>query len=127
MAKYLWGTVAVFCVANRVLFGIQEYNRLAIERETDLYMAGVCDGVDYKKIGRHAALCADLEHRLSSGILFHTVKAVVDDTLYQEATLHGIAQTGLAIILLLLGSTLWGRYVRTSPGLPTTTKNVKFD
>jgi hypothetical protein len=129
MAKYVVGAVVAVCVANRILFGIQEYSRLTIERETDVYMAGVCDGVDYKKIGRHAALCAELEHRLSTGIMFHTIKSVVDDTLYREATLHGIAQTGLLIILLAMGSALWGRYIRTEggAGLPTTIKSVKLD
>lgn len=112
MLRTLFAIIAFVCLANRALFGIEEYKRLAIERNNDLHMYSMCEQVDYKKIGRHAQLCADLEHRLQSSIFFHTTKAVVDDTLYREATLNGIAQTGLGIILLCLGSTVYNRYVK---------------
>ena len=123
-------TIFLFiCLANRLLFGMEEYKRLAIERNNDYHMYSMCEQVDYKKIGRHAQLCADLEHRLQSSIFFHTTKAVVDDTLYREATLHGIAQTGLGIILLCLGSSVYNRYVKERRGfeLPHTRKALKQD
>jgi hypothetical protein len=131
MLKTVFVVIALVCFANRALFGMEEYKRLAIERNNDLHMYSMCEQVDYKKIGRHAQLCADLERRLQSSIFFHTTKAVVDDTLYREATLNGIAQTGLVIILLCLGSTVYNRYVKLPAdhfGLPQVqTKGIKQD
>jgi hypothetical protein len=129
MIKSAFLLFSVVCLANRVLFGVEEYMRLSLERSTDLYMYAMCEQVDYKKIGRHAQLCADLEHRLSNGIMFHTVKAVVDDTLYREATLQSIAQLGLMIILVILGSSMYGRYVKHTVdyNLPTSSKSLKVD
>lgn len=123
-------TIFLFvCLANRLLFGVEEYNRLSIERNNDLHMFDICQQVDYKKIGRHARLCADLEYRLRSSLLFHTTKAVVDDTLYREATLTGIIQTGLGIIFLCLGSSVYSRYIKERNGfdLPQTNKLIKQD
>lgn len=130
MIRTVFAVIAFVCLANRALFGMEEYKRLAIERNNDLHMYSMCEQVDYKKIGRHAQLCADLERRLQSSIFFLTTKEVVDDTLYREATLKGIAQTGLGIILLCIGSTMYNRYVRLPTdhyGLPTVTKGIKQD
>lgn len=125
MIKYAFFIFIFFCTANRLLFAVEEFKRLALERETDVNMFSMCQQVDYKKIGRHATLCAELEHRLTNGIMFHTIKAVVDDTLYREATLMGIAQMGMGVIMMMLGMTIYNRYVKVIDyNLPTTSKKT---
>lgn len=128
MIKYLIGVVATLLVCNRLLFALEEYNRLSLEHATDLYMYKVCTTVDYKKIGRHAAVCSDLERRLSSPVIFHVAKSVVNNTLYQEATIYGIIQIGLVLMLVLVGVGIHSRYVKQRElHLPTNTKTIKFD
>lgn len=121
MIRYGVSLFLVILGANRILFGLEEYKRLSLERETDIYMYDMCNTIDYRKIGRHASLCVDLEHRLMSGVLHHTLKYVVDDTLYRETTLQGIAQLGLVIVLLLVGSGVYHRYTKVLE-LPTCKK-----
>lgn len=125
MLKSLVGIVGVMILANRALFAMEEFKRLSIERATDIYMNDVCQQIDYKRIGRHASICADIQHRLSNSLMFHVSKSVVNNTLYQEATLYGIVQMGLLLCILMMVSTLHGRYVKTRDiSLPTITKKL---
>jgi len=99
-------------ISNRILFLVDEYNRLAAERETDQYMAHICDDVDYKKMGRHSAMCSELHRRLSTGVFLHALRSVTDDTINREVTVSGIVTvfTGLSIVMML--SNLQQRYVK---------------
>lgn len=104
--------VTAIGIANRLLFLVDEYNRLSVERETDLYMSHICDDMDYKKMGRHSAMCADLQQRLSTGVLLHSLRSVLDDTINREVTVSGIVTvfTGLSIVMMI--SNLQQRYVK---------------
>lgn len=104
--------IAAMGIANRILFLADEYNRLSAERETDQYMAHICDDVDYKKMGRHSAMCSELHQRLSTGTFFHALRSVTDDTINREVTVTGIVTvfTGLSIVMML--SNLQQRYVK---------------
>lgn len=104
--------LSVIVIANRLLFLIDEYHRLAAERETDLYMAHICNDIDYRKMGRHSAMCSELDQRLSTGVLLHALRSVIDDTINREVTVSGIVTvfTGLSIVMMI--SNLQQRYVK---------------
>lgn len=104
--------VTAIGIANRLLFLVDEYNRLATERETDVYMSQICDDVDYRKMGRHSVMCAELQQRLSTGVLLHALRSVTDDTINREVTVSGIVTvfTGLSIVMMI--SNLQQRYVK---------------
>lgn len=128
MLKYIFSVFIVLILCNRCLFAFEEYKRLTLEHATDLYMFQVCLQVDYKKIGRHAIVCSDLEKRLSSSVWFHVAKSVVNDTLYQEATLYGIVQLALVLMLVLVGNGIHTRYIKQRDHqLPTINKAIKYD
>jgi hypothetical protein len=95
IAKITFGWVAFALLCNRLLFVNDVYRRLQVERSTDVYMKKVCDAVDYRKIGRHAAICAEIDHRLSGSIQFHVAKAVVDDTMYRRPSSWDIAYVAI--------------------------------
>lgn len=99
-------------IANRLLFLADEYNRLSVERDTDLYMSHICDDMDYKKMGRHSSMCAELEQRLSTGVFLQALRSVTDDSINREITVSGIVTvfTGLSIVMMI--SNLQQRYVK---------------
>lgn len=103
---------------NRALFVMDEHSRLSAERTTDLYMSQVCSTVDYKKLGRHANLCSELEKRLKVSVTFSALRNCVNDVVYSEVTVKGIFTVfaGLSIILML--SNLQQRYLWVDRGLP---------
>lgn len=116
--------VSAFTV-NRTLFFVDTYNKLNQESQTDMYMLGICKEVDYKQIGRHAALCDDIEHRLGTPVFLRAVRQVVDDTFYREVSLQGIVTVFIGLSIVTMISNLHTRYVRmvaSSDGLPTMTK-----
>ena len=106
---------------NRLLYAVEEYERLSTERSTDKYMKTVCDSVDYKQIGRHVELCAGINHRLSNSVVFHVLKSVVDDTVHQDVTVAGIVSTFAGMLIIMMISNLQHRYVKfsSSDTLPT--------
>ena len=110
---------------------MDEYKRLSVERETDLYMSKICDTMDYRKIGRHATMCSELDHRLSTSVIIHVLRQVVNDTLNREISIQGILSTFLGLSIVMMISTLQSRYIKfTDPvGLPTrnSRKTIKFD
>lgn len=113
---------------NRILYAVEEYERLSTERATDKYMKTVCDSVDYKQIGRHVELCAGINHRLSNSVVFHVLKSVVDDTVHQDVTVAGIVSTFVGILIIMMISNLQHRYVKfNTPDTLPTKKMLKND
>lgn len=102
--------VALMVTLNRGLFSLEEYKRFSAERATDMYMKNVCDQIDYRLIGRHAAICSEIDHRLSMHIVFHVCKSVVNDTIYREITPFTIFKSFVVLSFFKLFGTLQRRY-----------------
>jgi hypothetical protein len=127
-ASFSGAAIVTLFSVSRGIFMIDEFRRLSTERATDQYMKNVCEQVDYKQIGRHADMCAGVNHRLSNPIVFHVVKSVVDDTIHQEVTMQGVLTTLGVLTLLFMISTLQKRYLKlvlSDTGLPTVYKHTK--
>ena len=103
---------------NRFFFAIDEYKRISVERETDIYMQKICDTMDYKKIGRHSILCSQLNHRLSSPLIIHVSKSVVDDTLNREFTFQGILSIFLIFSTIMMISKIQYKLFHDPYNLP---------
>jgi len=106
--------------ANRGLLAVAEYHALVQERATDHYMKSVCDRVDYRQIGRHALLCADLERRLNSHVLVHVARNVLDDTVNVElSAVHALAMLGAAAVIAASSAAYARLRVTETAALPT--------
>jgi len=120
---YSLAGLLVLVLANRAMLFADLMNRMAIEREEDLYLIEqFCDIVDHKGIGRHTAICIEAAQRVSSSIAFHAVRALVDDTLYMQLHLDWCLAAGSGLVTLMAVSAFHSRYLRaTAParaGLP---------
>lgn len=120
-------SVAFIFLINRLFLGIEHYQRLSIERQNDLYVSAMCNQLDYKMIGRHASLCADLERRLKHSVLFETTKTLIEDTLYREASLSGLLQISLFLFIFLMMGNIYNKYVKVVDyNLPVTKNKEKI-
>ena len=129
-SKFSLIIVGIIMASNRLLFAVDEYKRLSMERQTDNYMKNVCDSMDYKKIGRHSIMCTELNHRLASSVIIHVLRSVIDDTLNREVTIQGIVSTFIGILIVIMISNLQQRYIKftVNESLPIINqKRIKCD
>lgn len=105
--------VGIVLIMNRVLYSMSVYKRMKIERDEDIYLKNnFCNQVDHKEIGRHTSICLEADKRLASSVVFHTIREVVDDTLYRELHFHTLAQvSGVVIVVMVLGA-FHNKYVK---------------
>ena len=113
-----------FLTINRILFAYDAHRRMTKDRENDLtFFKKVCTQIDYRELGRHSVVCVDIEHRLSTSVLFHTARFVVDDTLYKELSLVVMGQLTVAAASIAFLGVLHTRYsqmiLREQVSLPT--------
>lgn len=78
----LLSSFLVFAVVlNRALLLYETMHKLDFERENDAYvLIHVCHRVDYRRIGRHAQICDDIEQRLSYSSWAQALQFVIEDT-----------------------------------------------
>lgn len=118
-------------MANRVLFTYSKYKELVIKREDDLYfLNNACLKFDHKNLGDHADYCRKIEHKLSMSIPYHTMRAVVDDTLYQELNFGLVAQVTAIMSSIVVVGALYNKYLKSvNYDLPTydIKKTIKCD
>lgn len=107
MLKYVTLLFISLLILNRLLHAYDEYKRLSLERETDINMWLICNGADYRSLGRHAVLCAQLEHRLSQSVLFYTVQSVINNTLYREFSIVNVIQLAASMLGVVLISVVF--------------------
>jgi hypothetical protein len=115
---------------NRFMFAKDEYYRLSQETSSDIEMQKVCDGMDFKKIGRHASLCTDIDMRLSSSLLMQVLKSVVNDTIHQDISIHGILTVFIGLSIVTMISNIHSKYVKMgnlNNGLPVNQKFIKYE
>jgi len=111
---------------NRFCLFAEHYQRLTMERQNDLYVFAMCNQLDYKKIGRHANLCSDLERRLKHSVIFETTKTVIDDTLYREVSVTGLLYGCLLLLVSIMIGNVYNKYVRiVDYNLPTIQQKLK--
>jgi hypothetical protein len=106
--------VFVLLVGNRILFGYSRFKELSNQRADDLYfLNNACNRFDHKSLGDHATYCRKIEHKLSMSLVYHTVKDVIDDTLYRELSFQTMAQvTGFFCSILVVGS-FYNKYIKS--------------
>lgn len=115
---------------NRFMFAKDEYYRLSQELSSDIEMQKVCDGMDFKKIGRHSSLCTDIDMRLSSSLFMQVIKSVVNDTIHQDISVHGIVTVFIGLSIVTMISNIHSKYVKMgnlNNGLPINNKIIKYD
>jgi hypothetical protein len=117
--------VVVMMTLNRIMYTLSTYKKMQIERQEDLFLkTNFCNTLDHKDMGRHTTICLETDRRLASSVVFHTIQAVVDDTLYKELHFHTIAQvTGVFAGVILVGA-LHSKYIKDNRpmNLPVTNK-----
>ena len=122
--------VSVIVLLNRLLYGMEVYRKMKIERDEDIYLKqNFCNQVDHKEIGRHTAICLEADRRLASTVTFHSLQELVNDTLYRELHFHTLMQvSGVIIVVMSLGA-FHTKYVKSNIPiqLPTTDKQYKIE
>lgn len=117
--------------ANRVLFAYSKFKELTMKREDDLYfLHNACLKFDHKNLGDHADYCRKIEHKLSMSVPYHTMRALVDDTLYQELNFGLVAQVTALLSSIMVVGAMYNKYLKTSDyNLPTydIKKTIKCD
>lgn len=87
--------------ANRILFAYNTYKKLSHKRVNDyFFISESCDKYDYQDLGDHAEYCRNVKHKLSMSITYHTLKELVDDTLYKELNITIILQITMIMICI---------------------------
>ncbi|GBG32378.1 Hypothetical Protein FCC1311_086032 [Hondaea fermentalgiana] len=118
--------ILAFAVANRFLLFVDTVERLRTERYNDAYvLVNMCDAVDYRRIGRHAVLCEEIEHRLRTSLYAQAAQRVVENTLYRRVSVDALVQMAALIAgVAALGAVQ--RLCAAAPGLPVQ-RRLKFD
>lgn len=102
-------------VANRILFTYETYKRIGIERNEDhVLKSSFCTQVDRTSIGRHTNICLEADRRLATPTIIHTLKYVVDDTLYRELHFKQIATVSVVFIAVLFIGHVHTKYIKSS-------------
>jgi len=93
-------------LVNRILFAFDMHKKFTKDRENDItFYRKVCNKIDYKELGRHSVVCVDIEHRLSTTVVFQTARYVIDDTLYRELNFRLLMQlTSIVASIFIVGA-----------------------
>ena len=107
--------VAFMLLANRVLFTFETYKRISIERNEDRELkSSFCSKVDRSSIGRHQTICLEADRRLATPNIVHTLKYVVDDTLYREFHFRQIATMTAVVLSVLVIGHIHTKYIKSN-------------
>lgn len=111
---YCFSFVTFVLLCNRLLFSYDTFLKSSKDRQNDInYFQKVCSVIDYKELGRHAASCVDVEHRLQTSVIFQTAKYVVDDTLYREMSFTLMSQVAAVTSGVFIVGAVNNKYQKT--------------
>jgi hypothetical protein len=112
---------------NRILYTIQTYKTMTIERDEDIYLkTNFCNKVDHSEIGRHTTICLEADRRLASSVVFHTLQEVVDDTLYRELQFHTLVYITAMFTGVIVVGAIHNKYIKDHRPMDLPTR-VKVD
>jgi hypothetical protein len=115
IVQWFFKLLFVTVIANRILFTYETYKRISIERTEDRVLkSSFCTQVDRTSIGRHTSICLEADRRLATPNIVHTLKHVVDDTLYREFHFHKIATISVVCIAVLFIGHIHTRYIKST-------------
>jgi hypothetical protein len=118
--------VGVMLILNRIMYTISTYKKMQIERHEDVFLkTNFCNSLDHRDMGRHTTICLEADWRLASSVIFHTLKTVIDDTLYRELHFHTIAQvTGIFTGVIVIGA-LHSKYIKGNKPMDLPTRKLE--
>lgn len=114
------------------MHGYSIYKFKMKQRESDtLFYYDFCLKYDNEVLGDNIHTCDIIKHRLSLSVMHHTIKDLIDDTLYSEISIALVFQITITLCCVMIVGSMHNRYLKTvNQELPVYTspyKTIKND